>query len=256
MAEDTSYTVGATRTSVELLELLVDADEPCGVTRLSHETGRSKSVVHNHLSTLRDLGLAVKRGRRYGASLGLLALGERVRSRMTSYTVGREHVENLAHATGEVATLFVEEEGRGVPLFVADGASDWTYTPVVGERIPLHVTAPGKAILATMDEERVAGIVDRYGLTAATESTITDPDVLTDQLRRIRDDGVSFCREEQFVDIVGVAAPIRAETTPQPLALGVVGPMDRLSGRYLEEDVTGQVLSTANAVQVELAGQS
>lgn len=256
MAEDTPYAVGATRTSVELLELVVDADDPCGVTWLSNETGRSKSVVHNHLSTLRSLGFVAKRGRRYEASLGLLALGERVRSGMTSYAVGREHVENLAHATGEVSTLFVEEEGRGVPLFVAEGASDWTYSPVAGERLPLHVTAPGKAILATLDKDRVAEIVDRYGLAPATESTITDPDALSDQLSRIRDDGVSFCREEQFADTVGVAAPVRTDPISRSLALGVVGPTDRLSGRYLEEDVTGQVLSTANAVQVELAGET
>jgi DNA-binding IclR family transcriptional regulator len=141
-------------------------------------------------------------------------------------------------------------------VFVADGATDWTYSPVAGDRVPLHVTAPGKAILATLDEERVTEIVERYGLAAATEATITDPDVLLDQLRRIREDGVSFCREEQFVDTVGVAAPIRTDPPARSLALGVVGPTDRLSGRYLEEDVTGQVLSTANAVQVELAGQT
>nr|WP_231896117.1 MULTISPECIES: hypothetical protein [Haloferax] len=34
--------------------------------------------------------------------------------------------------------------------------------------------------------------------------------------------------------------------------MGVCGPSSRLTGRYLEEDITGQVISTAKSIQVDL----
>jgi len=44
----------------------------------------------------------------------------------------------------------------------------------IGHRVHLHNTALGQAILAHLPAERVEEIVDRYGLPASTENTITE----------------------------------------------------------------------------------
>lgn len=74
------------------------------------------------------------------------------------------------------------------------------------------------------------------------------------ELRRVHDDGIAFCRGERFEGIVGLAAPIPSTDGYRTTALGVSGPVDRLNGRYLGEDVTGQVLSTTKSLQVALTG--
>lgn len=43
-----------------------------------------------------------------------------------------------------------------------------------GTPTKLHTTAPGKAILAHLPEERIRAIIDEEGLTAETENTIND----------------------------------------------------------------------------------
>ncbi|RDZ63882.1 IclR family transcriptional regulator [Haloferax sp. Atlit-12N] len=245
-------TVDATMNSFRILERLVASDEALGVTELAADVGLSKGVVHTHLNTLSELGYVTKRDRKYLASMGLLALGEEVRSHLGVFTAARQHLDNLARVTGEVSTLFVEEDGVGICAYMAHGPNDWTPEYACGTRIPLHVTAPGKAMLASLGRERVDDILDEHGLDAQTAETITDRNVLRGELRTIRENGISFCREEQSAGVIGVGTSIALTERAPAAAIGVCGPSSRLTGRYLEEDITGQVISTAKSIQVEL----
>jgi len=244
--------IDATATSLEVLEHLVEADGYTGVSEVADELGIAKSMAHNHLSTLQSLGYVVKRDRKYGPSLRPLLLGDRSRSRMDVYERGREYVENLAEATGETVELFIMEEHYGVPVAVARGAEEWSPPHRIGERTPLHATAAGKAILASLPPERMEKTLDRESLAPLTEETITAPATLREEIRDVRERGMSFCREEQYRGVVGIGAPIETGTSEQNAALAIVGPADRLHGRYFEEDLVGQVVSTATRIEVEL----
>lgn len=252
MTDEPQYAVEATQTSLAILEALVDSNDPVGVTALADIVGVSKSVAHNHLSTLRAAGYVVKRSERYEASLRPLALGERTRDGFDFYQAAKQQLDNLAAATGETATLFVLEERGGVPVSISEPEGGWSAPFRAGERLPLHVNAPGKAILASLASDRVDRILDETDLVAPTSATIVDPEELTDELRQIRDDGVAFCRGEQYEGVIGVAAPLSQINGSRIAAMGVCGPVNRLNGRYLREDITGQVLSTTKSVQVDL----
>jgi DNA-binding IclR family transcriptional regulator len=251
MSNQSSTTVAATMNSFCILERLVESGRAMGVTELAGEVDLSKGVVHSHLTTLSELGYVKKSDSKYLPSFGLLALGERTRKRLRLYNVAVSHVENLARATEEVAVLFVEEDGVGICVHLACGSGSWSPDYICGERIPLNATAPGKAILSTLDQQHVDTIVDR-GLPKLTSETISDVDSLSAELRNVRDNGIAFCRGEQFEGIIGVAAPIGLNERGPAAAVGVCGPGDRLTGRYLEEDITGQVISTAKSIQVDL----
>ncbi|MFB6223490.1 MAG: IclR family transcriptional regulator [Haloarcula sp.] len=252
MTDEPQYAVEATQTSVAILEALVDAVGPAGVTELANTVGVSKSVAHNHLSTLRAAGYVVKRAEKYEASLRPLALGERTRDNLSFYQAAKQQLDNLAAATGETATLFVLEETAGVPVSISEPEDGWSVPFRAGERLPLHVNAPGKALLSSLPSNRVDSILGEKKLVAPTDATIVDPDELTEELHRIRDDGIAFCRGEQYEGIIGVAAPLPDVRDNRIAALGISGPVERLNGRYLREDITGQVLSTTKSIQVTL----
>ena len=253
MPENNQKRVQATINSFDILNRLLDADNPMGVTEISDAVGLSKGVVYTHLSTLSELGYVKKQQRKYVPSLGLLSLGEDARTRLPGFRAARHHVENLARVTGEVSTLFVEENGRGVCVYIALGTDSWMPEYTCGSQIPLHVNAPGKAILASLNEDRVDEIIEEHGLTRMTNETITISETLYSELRTIRDSGISFSREEQFADMIGVATAIEKNERGPRMAVGVCGPSRRLSGRYLEEDITGQVISTAKSIEIELS---
>lgn len=74
-----------------------------------------------------------------------------------AYRVARPYIDNLATTTDEVATLFIEEDGLGICTHMAAGTNTWSPDYLCGDAIPLHVTAPGKAILAALSADRIDG---------------------------------------------------------------------------------------------------
>jgi DNA-binding IclR family transcriptional regulator len=247
----TTHPVNATRTSVVLVELLAEGG-PLGVTELATRAGVSKGTVHNHLTTLRRLDYVRKTEREYDLTLRMLAIGEQIRERHQLFMVSKSHIENLSQTTSEHVALYIEEEGRGTRISHAGGANGWSPPIVDGEQSPLHATAAGKAILARLSDARIDRILDKHGFTALTDRTVTDRKALFEQLRKVRASGAAFSRGERFEGINGVAAPIRTGEERRTGAVSVVGPTSVLNGRYLEEDVTGQVLSTAKRIEVDM----
>jgi len=61
---------------------------------------------------------------------------------------------------------------------------------------PPPVRRSGKVILAHLPADRRDGIIDRDGLARITENTITDEDVLREQLEEIRERKIAFDDEE------------------------------------------------------------
>lgn len=251
MARSDANTIDATRTSIEILEYVVEAEEPVGISHIAEDLDISKSLVYNHLSTLRGLEYVVKSGRKYAPGLRSLQLGDRVRQGLDVYEHGEDHIENLATATGETVELFVMEEHYGVPVRIVRSLEDWTSPHRIGERIPLHLDSPGKAILASLSPERAEEKLSA-SISAAPADESPDADAVRKDIKRIRDSGVAFTRGELHSAVVAIGSPIETTGSTRPAALAIVGPADRLEGRYLEEDLVGQLISTSQAISVAM----
>lgn len=249
----TEYPVGATRTSGRIVRALEDGRE-AGVTELADELGLSKASVHNHLVTLERLGVVVSADGRYRLGLRFLDIGMSVRDGMPLYRVAHSEVTGVAESTGEATALVVAEGGQAVHAAV-EGADGTDRRVRLGSRLPLHATAAGKLILAYRSREAVDEYVEVHGLDRHTDRTIQSRADLRDELRSITDRGLAFDRGELAEDVRSVAAPIRREDRTEELAgvLAVLGPAERLSGKRLEEDLPGLVLSAAKRIELDLA---
>jgi DNA-binding IclR family transcriptional regulator len=245
---DESYPVGAAATTIRVVETLA-ANGEMGVTELATELDLSKSAAHKHLTTLERLEYVTGENGRYRLGLGFLSIGLAARDRLSLYRTGVTAVDDLAGTTGEITNLMVPEHGYGVYAYQATAgrqSRDWLR---VGERVHMHASAGGKAILAHVSEERVEAIIDRHGLPALTEKTRTDREQLRGELASIRDRGLAFDRGESHPDWQCVAAPMLVRGSPVG-AITVSGPARRMSGKTLEEDIAGLVVSASNAIEV------
>jgi IclR family transcriptional regulator, acetate operon repressor len=108
-----------------------------------------------------------------------------------------------------------------------------TYTEF-GVPIPLVYGAPGKIMLALLDEPRREAILGRP-IEAVTETTITDADVLRRELRRDRERRFAFSLSERTPGIRTAAAPIFDATGAVTGALSVSGPEVRMPKSRLSE---------------------
>ena len=250
MSDDT-YPVGAAKTTFDVVRGLKELDG-AGVTELANHLGMSKGGVHNHLQTLKRLGFVRVEEGTYHVGLGFLEVGSYAQRRLPVYHAAKPEVSNLAQMTGEVASLVVEEGGEGVALFTAETERSSETHLSEGTRVPLHSNAPGKAILAFRPGSEVDRILDERGLPAMTDNTLTDRDALFSELQTIRERGLAFDRAEQFDDRYSVAAPVTDADDRAVGAISVIGSTSNMSGKRLEEDVAGLVVSTKKAVEVAL----
>lgn len=251
MASEDAATVGATETTLRILETLKELDG-AGVTEVADRLDLPKSTVHNHVSTLLGNEYLVKDGDTYRVGLQCLEFGEYIRTRMPIYDVARPEVERLARETGELANLLVEEHGKGVYLCRAKGSQAVRLDTYAGMRVPLHCTALGKAVLAHLPEERVREIIDSRGLPSRTDATITDEGTLLAELEAIRERGVAHDEGERLAGLRCVAAPIRNPDGHAVGAISVSGPTSRMEGGRFEEEIPDELTSAANVIELNL----
>lgn len=241
-------------TTVEVIQGLVELDG-AGVTELAEYLDLSKAAVHNHLTTLQANRLAVKRGSTYHLGLRFVTLGEYVKHQSVLYEAGTGPTDDLAGTTGEYAHLMTEEHGRGIHIYKARGteAVAEEYHNLNLERPDyLHYSSTGKAVLAYLPDDRVEFIVEEYGLPRRTENTITDPDVLRDELEGIRERGYATNDEEEIIGLRAVGAPIRASDGRVLGAISVSGPTSRMKGEAFRSEIPEQVMEAANIIELNI----
>ncbi|WP_248910854.1 IclR family transcriptional regulator [Halocatena marina] len=252
MSHPPKTTLQTTENTITIVKMLKQLDT-AGVTELASRLDMSKSTVHDHLSTLKKYDFVTKHDDgTYSLGLGFFEIGEYARKRRKIYEIARPEVKSLADETGELANLLVEEHGRGVYLYRARGKKAVTLDTHTGKRRYLHNTALGKSILAHLPEERVNEILDMHGLPASTKSTITDRDMLFEELEEIYERGVAYCGQERVEGLQCVAAPILSNDSRVLGAISIAAPTTRMKGHRFEEEIPELILQAANVIEINV----
>ena len=244
-------TLQTTETTFEIVEHLLRRDG-ARLTEIAAALGLANSTVHNHLATLEERGFVVRDRREYRVGLEFLRIGGYARDQNYVNELSSSAVEKLAQKTGEQAHFIVEENGRGYHVYLAPGEQAVSVDTRAGKRIYLHANASGKAILAHFGDEHVDAVLDRWGMPAITDNTITSRDELKDRLDEILERGYAFNREEHIIGWRGVAAPVVRQSGDVLGALCVGGPTHRLKGDYLQDELPEQLLEIVNEFELEI----
>jgi DNA-binding IclR family transcriptional regulator len=250
MTEGSKNTVQATERSIDLIETLRELDS-ARLTTLADHVGLPNSTVHNHLSTLVNRGYVIKQNERYRLSLQFLDLGAYTRRMRKIYQVAAPELDEVATETGEVVSLVVEESGKGIFLYSAEGEDAVSLNTVPGTRIHMHTSAMGKAILAQLPDEEVTEILKRHGLQKYTPHTIVDETALRENLDAIRERGLAIDNEERVRGSRAVAVPIRDESGGIIGSIGVSGPMSRLTDERMAGELADLLHDTTNIIELK-----
>lgn len=242
--------IHATQTSLSVVEALKRLDGACATDVASH-LNIPVSTTHNHLQTLLDEGYVIKEDDVYRLGLRFLHLGEYARTTYGVYEIARPIIDDLAEETAEVANLLVPESGRGIYLHKAKGDNAVHHDTRPGKYVELHCTALGKSILAFLPREEVEEIIRTHGLPALTDQTITDPDLLFEELDQIRGRGYAENRGERNERLWCVSSPLMDDGDVVG-AISVSGPKTRMKGRRFEEEIPELILEAANVIEINL----
>ncbi len=196
---------------------------------LGERIGLARSTVHRILNAMRNEGL-VERSARAAATGSGPAL-HRMADAVLRNDPGGLHplLEELARSIDETADLSVLDRGRATIADQITSSQRLRAVSMIGESVPLHCTANGKAFLAAMDEAGLARALPGT-LARLTPATVTDRAVLEAELVLIRARGYALDREEHTEGICG-AGVFLGFVADVPMAVSIPMPAQRFYGR-------------------------
>ena len=227
--------IGSVIKAVEILFLFTEKYE-MSLTEITERLGMGKSSAYKYLNTLEQLKLIERDPvtKKYRLGIRVLELSRAVLENLELRRVARPYLEELARKCNETVHLMVERDGEGIYIDKIDSPRAIRMYSQIGKRLPLHTGAVGKVLLAYMPEERINEIISKP-LIKFTENTITDPEKLKEELRKIRERGYAIDNEEVEIGLKCVGAPIRDHTGKVVASISISGPSTRFTDDKIRE---------------------
>ncbi|AHF07970.1 IclR family transcriptional regulator [Desulfitobacterium metallireducens] len=223
--------------SLDILEVLAQAEEPLGVTEIGNRISLHKSTVHRILQTLCYRGYVdkEKESERYHLGIKIVELGIRFFNDLEIRKVASPYLSELAKSLDEVVNLVLHDDGEIVYIDKTESSHVVSMQSKVGRRAPMHCTAVGKAILSTLPEDEVLRILDVKGMPRQTLNTITEPEKLLENLREIRGNKIAVEQEENEIGIICLGTPVFDYSGRAIGAVSVSGPASRMEEKGVQK---------------------
>ena len=235
-----------------VLKVFSQAESELGISSIAQRLGLAKSTVHRLAVTLAGEGFLEQNPQngRYRLGLSLFSLGALVRQRMDVSNQAHSLLGALRDLTQESIHLAILDETSIVYLYNMESAQAIGTRSYIGSRKPAFCTSEGRALLAFSAPELVATVL-KEELVARTPKTTTNAKALRLMLDEVRQLGYATDDEESENGMRSVAAPIRDISGRVIAAVGLAGPIQRLTKKELRRLVP-HVVATADAISARM----
>lgn len=218
-----------------VLESLIGLENAHTLDEIADIVGLTRSNTHRTLQTLAHAGY-VRRDPEtgnYGCTLKLFELGARLLGGVDVRRLAPPFLRELSRLTGETVHLSVLDGLDVVYIDKIDSAQPLRAYSTVGGRAPAYAVATGKILLAFQTHD----YIEHYGdaITRHTEDTHVSLLALKQELSDAARIGYAINRGEWRQGIGGIAAPVFNGLGKVVAALGVSGPLERLTHQKMAE---------------------
>jgi DNA-binding IclR family transcriptional regulator len=212
--------------TVELLELLASEHRPLTLSEIAARLELPVSSVHQLLRTLVTRGWLASSGTTYSIGVRALLTGMSFIERDPVVQALKPVLGMLRSELEETVHLARLDGKHMVYLLSRESEHQLRTVSRVGQSLPAHATALGKAALSTLAEADVRG---RFadGMPALTARTITDIDALVADLALTRKRGWAQEAEENTPGTACIAVSIPG--APGEYAMSCSIPLSRLT---------------------------
>jgi DNA-binding IclR family transcriptional regulator len=240
---------GALARGLSILELLVATQCSLTLTAISDALSIPLATCSALMKTLEQCGYAsrqvVGKSHRWRPTMRMFNLGSQVMSQLDFVGVAQPILRRLADETGTSAHLGILEGPHVVYVAKAAAAGLVQFNTYPGKLAPVHVTALGRAIAASLPSDVVADLVRQIIANAPTQRL--NPASFARELRSGRDQGFATDDGDEERGIACVAAPIPGPNGSAAASIGVTGlSSDIMAGRLSE--ISNHVVSAARDV--------
>jgi len=239
-----------------ILEEVARHREGIGLAELSKLVGLHNSTTFHLARTMVSLGYLrqEKDSKRYRVGRPLFALAASALDEIEMVNVATPILEELSRETSESSHFAVRMGDAVVVIARTSGPGAFQLTDRVGVVRPAHCTALGKIILASLRPDQLKRFLERIDMKPSTKKSITDIPVLLREIAEIRRTGVAFDDGEFNPEVRCVAVPVTDFTGQVVGALGISGPIWRLSNQALHSSAQ-IVQAAANRLSAEFGAK-
>ena len=137
-------------------------------------------------------------------------------------------LNDLANSTGEDAYMYMLDGNYGVMVQNVRGPHPLKIIGPALAYAPLHCGAARKVLLAYQDADFINNYLSK-NLAKFAENTVTDPEILAEQLQAIRNNGYALSMSEHLKGATGMGAPVFDSSGAVVASIGVMGPSLRIT---------------------------
>lgn len=224
--------------AAKLLDILADDGEQT-VQALADAASEPRSSVYRLLAGLREVELVEPGSQRgtYRLGVKLLRLSGAVISRFDERGAALPAMERLNEQTEETVFLSVVRGREAVCIERIEGRWVQSMALTLGGRLPLHIGAGPRALLAFSGRRAWMEYLADGDLVAYTPHSLTDPDVLLADLDASLKRGYAVSDGDVVVGMAALGAPVFDYRGGLRAAISVSGPKPRMLGDGLRANV-------------------
>ncbi|MCK8824994.1 IclR family transcriptional regulator [Fuchsiella alkaliacetigena] len=236
-----------------ILEALADEERPMTLSNLSEKVELNISTVYRILHTLIMRGFAKQEeSGKYFLGLKAFEVGNAAKKNFDLVNIAKPYLQKLVDKCNETTNLAILDEGEVVYIDQAACTSMVKMFAEIGSRGPAYCTGTGKALLAYVEQDELAELLEQMELRKLTENTKAKPEELKEELKQIRRQGYALDIGELEEGVRCVAAPIKNFEGDVEAAISVSGPSTRMTEDYIEEVVIPAVVEVSAQISNQL----
>jgi len=224
------------------------------LTEVAKLTSLSRAAARRFLLTYTHLGYIKSDGKYFELTPKVLNLGYNYLSSLDIKDIAKPFLINLSKAVNETCSV-VTIDGPEVVILVRQQVSRiMTVSIGVGSRLPTHVTAVGRVILA-MNQSLQDKLIDNFDYQQYTINTITTKERLQAELERVKEQGYSMIDQELEAGVRAIAVPIYSRAGGVKYAIHISSNTNRVSKEDMVETFLPHLQEAANGISEALRKQ-
>jgi DNA-binding IclR family transcriptional regulator len=217
--------------AVAILECFTGERQTLGIAEMADMLGVSRSTTHRYALTLVALGrLEQDDKRKYRLAPNAAEPGMAVIGRMRLESPGRTILEDLRKETGHTVSMGLLDGTTAIYMYrlFAHGTGQYEADGNlgVGARVPVHSTAIGRALLASLPEAEFDKLLREMRLELSATNRVRTKGPLARVIEQFRHDGIACSDEEHAKGVRSLAVPITGRLGRRRLAVEVTAPAD------------------------------
>ena len=218
------------------------------LSEVARLTGLTRATCRRILLTLEKLGHVRSDGRLFSLTPRVLTLGWAYLASLNLSELAQPLMEDLVERIKESCSAATLDPPDIVYVARVPTSRIMTIALGVGARLPAHATSMGRVLLAALPDDELDRFLAETQLERFTESTITDPCELREEIGRVREQGWALVDQELETGLRSIAAPINRPPCGTIAAINASAAAHRVSIEEFHARLLPALLETAELI--------